>query len=104
MIYSRVKEDTMLRNQSPLPDGDGHFRFISSYFRFRHQSENYWFSVKVVDEILRISSTNLLLCTTICEDLSEGQEKDRLKIKSEMAMKKKDLKMDMINISFRKLW
>merc|ERR1719361_1606889 len=76
-----LMEDTIRRNQSPLPDGDGHSNrasaeigisgssrptFVSSHsgtaMTLPHPGENeYKFSVKVGDDILRISSTNLQL-------------------------------------------
>jgi len=76
-------EDTIRRNQSPLPDGDGHSNRASAEIGISgssrptsvssgghsgtamtlpHPGENeYKFSVKVGDDILRISSTNLQL-------------------------------------------
>jgi len=78
-----LMEDTIRRNQSPLPDGDSHSNRASvdqaisgssrptsvsgsghsgTAMTLPHPGENeYKFSVKVGDDILRISSTNLQL-------------------------------------------
>jgi len=78
-----LMEDTIRRNQSPLPDGDSHSNRVSvdqaisgssrptsvsgsghsgTAMTLPHPGENeYKFSVKVGDDILRISSTNLQL-------------------------------------------